>query len=139
MTVYVDSNYWIYWMDSRHPEHECVTHAMRDAIREGIILNLATFIEVAHYFRGLGDPEFTSRMGNLRNLKTLTLAELDMTTADQAIRFLARYGKHEGIGGRDAVVLATMQLNGVKRILTHDKDFKKIKGIKVVDPIPSQP
>ena len=68
--------------------------------------------------------------GNLRNLKTLTLTELDMTTADQAIRVLARYGKHEGIGGRDAVVLATMQLNGVKRILTHDKDFKKSKESK---------
>jgi len=138
LTVYVDSDYWIYWMDSRHPEHRHVTQAMRDAIEDGIILNLATFIEVAHYFRGLGDPEFTSRMDELRNLRTLALTELDMSTADRAIRLLARYGKLAGIGGRDAVILATMQLHGIKRILTHDKDFKKIKGIKVVDPIPSR-
>jgi len=126
-------------MDSRHPEHKFVTEAMRDAIGEGIILNLATFIEVAHYFRGLGDPEFTSRMDKLRNLRTLTLTELDMTTTNRAMRFLVRYGKLEGIGGRDAVILATMQLHGVKRILTHDKDFRKIKGIRVVDSIPSPP
>jgi len=72
LTVYVDSNYWIYWMDSRHPEHRHVIQAMRDAIEDGIILNLSTFIEVAHYLRGLGDPEFTSRMDELRNLRTVT-------------------------------------------------------------------
>lgn len=138
MTVYVDSNYWIYWMDRRHAEHKFVTRPMRDAIREGILLNLVTFVEVAHYFRGLGDPEFTSRMDKLRKLRTLTLAELDMTTADRAIRFLGQYGKLSGIGGRDAVILATMQLHGVKRILTHDKDFAKVKGIRVVDPIPKR-
>ena len=135
MTVYVDSNYWIYWMDRRHPEHRFVTQTMRAAVKEGIILNVASFIEVAHYFRALGDPEFSSRMDELRNLRTLTLVELDATTADQALRFLTRYGK-VGIGGRDAVILATMKLHGVKRILTHDRDFAKVKEIRVVDPIP---
>ena len=124
-------------MDSRHPEHKYVTQAMRDAIEDGIILNLSTFIEVAHYFRDLGDPEFTSRMDELRNLRTLTLTELDMPTADRTIRLLGRYGKPAGIGGRDAVILATMQLHGIKRVLTHDRDFRKVKGIKVVDTIPS--
>ncbi len=49
MTVYVDSNYWIYWMDPRHPEHRFTNAAMRLAIREDIIINLTTLIEVAHY------------------------------------------------------------------------------------------
>jgi len=108
---------------------------LNSSLKEGIILNVASFIEVAHYFRALGEPEFSSRMDELRNLRTLTLAELDMTTADQALRFLARYGKI-GIGGRDAVILATMKLHGIKRILTHDRDFGKVKEIRVVDPIP---
>jgi predicted nucleic acid-binding protein len=124
-------------MDRRHPEHRFVTRAMRAAVREGIILNVASFIEVAHYFRGLGEPEFSYRMDELRNLRTLTLAELNMTTADQALGFLTRYGK-VGIGGRDAVILATMKLHGVKRILTHDRDFGKVKEIRVVDPIPGR-
>lgn len=137
LTVYVDSNYWIYWMDRRHPEHRFVTAAMRAAIREGILLNLTSLVEVAHYFRTLGEPEFSSRMDRLRNLRTLTLAELDISTADKAMKVLARYGK-VGIGGRDAVILATMQLHGVERILTHDRDFRKVKGIRIVDPIPKQ-
>lgn len=136
MTVYIDSNYWIYWMDRRHPEHQHVSRPMRDAMKEGIILSLVTLIEVAHYFRGLGDRELKYRMDKLRNLRTLLLAELDITTADRAIGLLARYGRLTGIGGRDAVILATMQIHGVKRILTHDRDFTKVKGVKVIDPIP---
>jgi len=138
LTVYVDSNYWIYWMDRRHPEHRFVTRPMRAAVKEGIILNVASFIEVAHCSRALEEPELSSRMDELRNLRTLTLVELDMTTADQALGFLARYGK-AGIGERDAVILATMKLHGVKRILTHDSDFRKVKEIRVIDPIPKPP
>ena len=137
MTVYVDSNYWIYWMDRRHPEHKFVVRVMRQAIEDGIILNLATLIEVAHYFRGLEKCDLSSRMDKLRNLRTLTLVELDLATADKAVRLLARYGK-AGVGGRDAVVLATMQLHEVKRILTHDRDFRKVKGITVIDTIPQR-
>jgi predicted nucleic acid-binding protein len=122
-------------MDRRQPEHRFVARVMREAIGDGIILNLMTLVEVAHYFRELDEQEFSSRMDKLRNLRTVTLVELDLTTADTAIRLLSRYGRI-GIGGRDAVVLATMQLHGIKRILTHDRDFTKVKGIKVVDPIP---
>ncbi len=137
MTVYVDSNYWIYWMDSRHPEHRHVSKAMRAAIREGILLNLTSLLEVAHYFRDLGEAELASTMDKLRNLTTLNLAELDTATADEALRIIGKYSEI-GIGGRDAVVLATMQLHGVKRILTHDRDFRKAKGIRVIDFIPAR-
>jgi len=137
LTVYVDSNYWIYWMDSRHPEHPHVSKAMRAAIKEGILLNLTSLLEVAHYFRGLGEAQLSSTMDKLRNLTTLNLAELDTATAEEALSILGRYSEI-GIGGRDAVVLATMQLHGVKRILTHDRDFRKVKGIRVIDFIPAR-
>ena len=137
MTVYVDSNYWIYWMDRRQPEHRFVSRTMRAAIREGILLNLTTLMEVAHYFRALAEPEFSSRINKLRNLRTLTLVELDAGIANEALKILSRYANF-GMGGRDAVILATMQLHGVKRILTHDKDFRQARGIKVIDPIPAR-
>lgn len=124
-------------MDSRHPEHRHVSKAMRAAIREGILLNLTSLLEVAHYFRDLGEAELASTMDKLRNLTTLNLAELDTATADEALRIIGKYSEI-GIGGRDAVVLATMQLHGVKRILTHDRDFRKAKGIRVIDFIPAR-
>jgi len=50
------------------------------------------------------------------------------------LEFLARYA-HLGIGGRDSVILATMQITKVKRILTHDQAFKDVREIRVIDPI----
>lgn len=75
-------------------------------------------------------------MNKLRNLTTLNLAELDTTTADEALSILGRHSER-GIGGRYAVVLATMQLHGAKRILTHDRNVRKVKGIRVIDFIPA--
>ena len=83
MTIYVDSNYWIYWMDKRHLEHSYVTRTMRAAIREGILLNLTSLLEVAHYFRNLGEAELVARMDKLRNLTTLSLTDLDAATAQE--------------------------------------------------------
>jgi len=122
-------------MDKRHLEHSYVTRTMRAAIREGILLNLTSLLEVAHYFRNLGEAELVARMDKLRNLTTLTLTDLDAATAEEALKILAK-DSDKGIGGRDAVILATMHLKGVKRILTHDKAFKRLDGIRVVDPIP---
>jgi predicted nucleic acid-binding protein len=108
---------------------------MRAAIREGIVLNFTSLLEVAHYFRNLGETELTSRMDKLRNLTTLNLADLDAATAEEALSILAK-DSGKGIGGRDAVIVATMRMKGVKRILTHDKDFKRVAGIRVMDSIP---
>ena len=73
MTIYVDSNYW---MDSRHAERRYVSRTMRAAIRERTLLNFTSLLEVAHYFIGLGEAEFMSRMARLRNLTALNLSDL---------------------------------------------------------------
>ncbi len=83
------------------------------------------------------EPEFSSRIDKIRNLRTLTVADLDTSTAELAIDLLARYVK-TGIGGRHAGVLATMRVHRIKRIPTHDRHFRKIKGIRIVDAIPKQ-
>jgi len=59
--IYVDANFWIYWFDQRLPEHKHVTKPMRDAIHEGIVLNVVTLMEVAHYFRHLTKEDFQKR------------------------------------------------------------------------------
>ncbi len=42
---------------------------------------------------------------------------------------------HNGIGGRDVTILVCMKKAGISKLVTHDQDFKKIKGIIVIDPI----
>ncbi len=133
--IYVDSNYWIYWLDSRLPEHEHVMKTMRSAIREGIAMNYVTLLEVAHYLRSLPKQEFAELTGAILNLSTLTLFSLDGRVADLALGMVPEYAGG-GLGGRDCAILATMELSGVRKIATHDRAFGAIGGIEVVDTIP---
>jgi predicted nucleic acid-binding protein len=132
--IYVDSNYWIYWLDSRLPEHEHVMKTMRSAVREGIAMNYVTLLEVAHYLRSLPKQEFVGLTGAILNLSTLTLFDLDARVADSALGMLPEYAG--GLGGRDCAILATMKISGVRKIATHDRAFAAVEGIEVVDTIP---
>jgi len=133
--IYVDANYWIYWFDQRLPEHKHVMKTMRDVIHEGIVLNVVTLMEVAHYFRYLPKEDFLRRMDIIQNLTTLTFVNLDLDLAELAFEQLTRYAKI-GVGSRDSVILATMKAKGTKRITTHDEVFKKIENLEVIDSIP---
>lgn len=135
--IYVDANYWIYWFDQRLPEHQYVLEPMRSAIHEGVVLNIITLMEVAHYFRHLPRQEFRRKLERIQNLATMTLVSLDLDLADLAFEQLIKYAKI-GIGGRDSVILATMRTTGTKRIATHDEVFRKIEGLEVIDPIPKE-
>jgi predicted nucleic acid-binding protein len=133
--IYVDANYWIYWFDQRLPEHKHVLKPMRTAIHEGIVLNVVTLMEVAHYFRHLPKENFRRKLHTIQNLATLTFINLDLDIAELAFEQLIKYAKI-GIGSRDSVILATMKATGTKIIASHDEVFKKIENLEVVDPIP---
>ncbi|MGQ9720480.1 MAG: type II toxin-antitoxin system VapC family toxin [Candidatus Jordarchaeum sp.] len=133
--IYVDANYWIYWFDQRLPEHKYVLKPMREAFREGIILNVFTLIEVAHYLRNLTEKEFFDKLDKIQSLTSLKLVDLETELLKVSLEQLIRHAR-VGIGGRDSIILATMQTLGVKRIATHDRFFTKIKGLEVIDTIP---
>ena len=132
--IYIDANYWIYWFDERLPEHKFVREVMRAAVREGALMNVITIMEIAHYLRFLPEQEFRRRMDYIMRLSTLTLVPL-VELMRESLELLIRYARL-GIGSRDSVILATMRRTGVNRILTHDKAFRKIEWLEVVDVIP---
>lgn len=133
--IYVDANFWIYWFDRRLSEHKHVLKPMRSAIHGGILLNVVTLIEVAHYLRHLPEEEFRGKIDAILNLETLTLINLDVDLTRLAFEELISHAK-TGIGGRDSVILATMKATGTKRIASHDEVFKRIEGLEVIDPTP---
>lgn len=133
--IYVDSNYWIYWLDSRLPEHELVLPTMRAAVGEGITASYVTLMEVGHYLRMLPKREFLERMEKIQSLSTLRVHDLDGRVAEGALRMIPEYAPM-GLGGRDCVILATMKASGVSRIATHDQAFTRVAWVKVVDSIP---
>lgn len=134
--IYVDANFWIYWFDQRLPEHKHVLRAMRQAMQEGVIINVVTLMEVAHYFRNLAAEEFHEKLDTIQSLTTLKIVDLDADLAKSAINWLAKYGRI-GVGSRDSIIIATMESLGIMRIATHDKVFTKIKGLEAIDPIPA--
>ena len=134
--IYVDANYWIYWFDERLPEHGYVLGVMRKAAREGIVMNLVTLMEVAHFFRHLRAEEFRRVIERIRGLEGLELYALDEELTEGALEHLMK-NVGIGIGGRDSVILSTMDASGTRRIATHDEVFKKVPGLKVIDTIPT--
>jgi len=130
--MYVDTNYWIYWFDQRLPEHTRVVETVREAVRDGVILNMVTVMEIAHYFRHLPNQHLQDRMESILNLATLTLVDLNLDVMKLALDLLTKHAR-TGIDARDSVILATMKRNNVKRIATHDTAFKRIRGVEVVD------
>lgn len=135
--IYVDSNYWIYWLDSTLPEHPHVAAIMNEAIENGITTNYVTLLEVAHHIRGLPKASFSNFMESIQNLSTVVLTELDSQTVTLALRLLPDYASR-GLDGRDCIILAAMHLADVTSIATHDRAFRAIRGIRVVDGIPAR-
>ncbi|MHB1902319.1 MAG: type II toxin-antitoxin system VapC family toxin [Cuniculiplasma sp.] len=131
---YIDANYWIYWFDERLPEHEFVDDAMQAAIQDAVVVSTVTLMEVAHYFRTLKPEVLSEKMKMITNLSTLNLIDFSSTIMHSSINYLSTYAC-VGLGSRDCVILATMEASGSVVLLTHDKAFKKVKDIKVIDEI----
>lgn len=98
-------------------------------------MSYTTLVEVAHYLRKLPRKAFLVTMGEIQNLSTLTMVDLDHETVHLALDLLPIYSS-KGLGGRDCVILATMQIHGVKDIITHDRAFAGVQGVNVMDDIP---
>ena len=130
--IYVDSNYWIYWLDSRLPEHKPASEVMRKMVNGVILMNYVTLVEIGHYLRTLPHAEFAPKVEMILNLSTLRLIALDDAIARSAMDLLPRYSS-KGLGGRDCVIIATMQAHGLKEVLTHDVAFTRIDGVRVID------
>ncbi|MEM2134340.1 MAG: hypothetical protein QXG44_05790 [Candidatus Jordarchaeaceae archaeon] len=92
---------------------------MREALPEGIVLNVVTIIEAAHYLRNLAEKDFLDKLNKMQSLTSLELVNLYKELLKLALEKLVRYAK-VGIPGRGSVILATMQALGTKRIATHE-------------------
>lgn len=131
---YIDANYWIYWFDERLPEHDSVDRVMQSAIRGGAVVSTVTLMEVAHYFRTFPSDLLAEKMDTIASLSTLDLVDFTSGILIDSIEFLSTYSQ-SGLGGRDCVILATMKSIGSRVLLTHDKAFKNVKNIKIIDEI----
>lgn len=138
--IFIDSNMWCYYFDKRLPEHEQVRDTMRKTLTsEEIVCNTLIILEVAHYLvRHFTGSTSRKKIEHFTNLSNLTIVDFDRQSMTQALESLIEHGYSDGLGGRDATVLATMKLKEIKTILSHDEVFKRLSAklmLKVIDPI----
>ena len=69
----------------------------------------------------------------------MQIADFNRQALNQTFESLLAYGFSEGLGGRDATVIATMKQQNITKILSHDGIFKRLGHkleFEVMDPIP---
>ena len=136
----VDSQLWVYYYDVHADEHENVVTWLDQTMKtEVIIIPTIIPVEVSHVL-------FTPREGKrvdkgrvelaLQHLTALSRAQiipLDEQIMDESIK-IVKDRRDLGIGGRDAVILATMAREKVLAIATHDRNLLSLKYYKRIDP-----
>ena len=143
--LFVDSNIWCYYFDQRLPEYSSVRDAMREIIKsEEIACNTVIVMEVAHYIvRHFTEKVARKKIETFINLANIDIADFNRQLLSVTVETLLAYAYTEGLGGRDATVIASMKLQNIKKIVSHDDIFKRLANkleLEVIDPAqPIQP
>lgn len=134
--IFLDSNFWIYLFDETTPEHPYIRKYFSEIYETSILaVNLIVMIEVIHYLvKRLGVPT-AKKKWELFSTMALYYENLNFEDLDSIFSELCNYS-HLGIGGRDATIISFLKSYNIKKICTHDKSFKQITEIEVIDPIP---
>ncbi|MBI2498941.1 type II toxin-antitoxin system VapC family toxin [Candidatus Woesearchaeota archaeon] len=133
--LFIDSNIWCYYFDESSKEHIVVSKYIEKILdKEEIVINNLIIIELSHYLiKNLGSIKGQEKIKKLLAFPFI-IEDFNYDLLITSIDLLAQYN-HTGIGGRDATILATMKRLDIKKLLTHDKSFKKIDFIEVIDPL----
>jgi len=133
----IDSNIWAYYFDQDTQEHPYVVGQVEAALRsEEIFINTVIVIEVAHFLiKNLGPAIGEEKLKTFLSFP-FNIMDLNYDLTLKAVQILTKYS-HQGIGGRDATILATAKALNIDKIMTHDEAFKKIDWLEITDPIPT--
>jgi predicted nucleic acid-binding protein len=143
--LFVDSNIWCYYFDQRLPEYASVRDTMREIIKsEGIACNTVIVMEVAHYLvRHFTEKIARKKIEYFINLSNMQITDFNRQALTETVETLLAYAYAEGLGGRDATVIATMKLQNIKKIVSHDNIFRRLANkleLEVIDPVqPTEP
>jgi len=71
---------------------------------------------------------------SLISLENCQLIDIDQNLIIEVINILKKY-RTIGIGGRDALIIATMERMEIQTIATHDKNILSFKKFRRIDPV----
>jgi len=139
--IFIDSNIWCYYFDKRLPEHQLVRESVRKILlsSEELASNTIVVMEIAHYLvRHFTEEAARKKIEHFVNLRNMKILDLDTKLMAESLDYLLDYGYSDGLGGRDATIIAVMNSQGIKTLLSHDEAFKRLAErmtFKVIDPV----
>lgn len=130
MSVYLDSNIFVYaFMEEGALGKRCreLLKVVREGKDEGLTSAL-TFNEGTHSIRKfLGFDESMTFAESLLSMPHLRIANVDNKILSHALVVIRRYKLHAA----DAIHIATAIEAGTDAVFSQDKDFRKVKEIKL--------
>ena len=136
--IFIDSNYWIYLFDKTCDEHDYIVDHFKVLYENSsLAINTIVMVEVMHYLVKRLGTTIAKQKWQLFSSIDFIVGNLEFEHLDRIFEVLSKFS-HTGIGGRDATILSFMEDNNIIKLCTHDKAFKKIPDIEIIDPIPNQ-
>jgi predicted nucleic acid-binding protein len=117
---------------------------MREIIKsEEIACNTIIVMEVAHYLvRHFDEKSARKKIDFFINLRNMQISDFNRGMMQKSLESLLEYSYEVGLGGRDATIVATLNSQNIRRIITHDGVFKRLAAkltLEVTDPIQKTP
>jgi predicted nucleic acid-binding protein len=127
--IFIDSNIPMYLVGASHPLKVDARRLLEEAIgnAERLVTDAEVLQEILHRYvaidrRAAIQPAFDLVLGVVDEI-----FPIDMTVVERAKTIV--YGKQR-LSARDAIHLATMASNGVKKIMSFDAGFDGLPGIE---------
>ena len=132
--LFLDANILMYALGKPHLYREpCLKIlAAIEADTIDVVTNTEVLQEILYRYRAVANPEEAERIFSLARRLCEIVLPVRLRDVDLAAALLKR---HPTIQVRDAIHAATMLHAGLPRILSTDRHFDAIKGIRRVDPI----
>ena len=143
--IFIDSNIWCYYFDQRLPEHQQVREPIREILMssEELVCNTIVVMEIAHYLvRHFAEEEAKKKIEHFINLRNMKILGFDAKMMAASLDHLINFGYSDGLGGRDASIIAAMSSHGIKTLMSHDYALKRLSNkliFNVIDPVTANP
>ena len=145
--ITIDSQIWIYYWDSNAIEHQNINKWLKGKDRNGILFKediiLSSIIpievgdhlyKIANLSNNLDKDTIEELILALISTENCQIIDIDAILLVDVIQKMKNYSSLR-IGGRDTLILATMDRFKVSTIATHDKNILALKKYKRIDPV----
>ena len=128
--TFVDSNVPMYLIGKEHPHREDAVRALAELVRqnEPLVSSAEVVQEILHRYHAIRRREFIQPA--IRLLVDLTEGEIFPVTLNDTLRAGELLISSPEISSRDAVHLAVMESRGVSTVLSFDRGFDRVPGVR---------